>query len=111
MNQKDSLPYPFTFYKNEFDLLYPNNFNIIFIENEERCIGAGIVFIYEERKAIYMAGVALDRTVSSRYKIYYKLRWETVKYAHRNGFRRASLEQNFIWIIFYIYHSTENCFY
>jgi predicted N-acyltransferase len=47
MNQKDSLPYPFTFYKNEFDLLYPNNFNIIFIENEERCIGAGIVFIYE----------------------------------------------------------------
>jgi hypothetical protein len=37
-----------------------------------------------------MAGVALDRTVSSRYKIYYKLRWETVKYAHRNGFRYVS---------------------
>lgn len=90
MNQKDSLPYPFTFYKNSFDLLYPSNFNIVFIENGDRCIGAGIFFIYEEKKAIYMAGVALDRTVSSRYKIYYKLRWETIKYAHRNGFQYVS---------------------
>ena len=90
MNQK-SVPPPFTFYKNNFDLLYPNNFNIISIEKkEERCIGAGIFFIYPERKAIYMAGVALDKTVSSRYKIYYKLRWETIKYAHRNGFQYVS---------------------
>ena len=89
MNQK-RVPPPFTFYKNAFNLLYPNNFNIITIEKEERCIGAGIFFIYPERKAIYMAGVALDKTVSSRYKIYYKLRWETIKYAHRNGFQYVS---------------------
>lgn len=87
---KRGVSHPFTFYKNDFDLLYPNNFNIILIEKEERCIGAGIFFIYPERKAIYMGGAALDKTVSSRYKIYYKLRWETIKYAHRNGFRYAS---------------------
>lgn len=80
----------FTFYKNSFDLLYPNNFNIILIEKREKCIGAGIFFIYPEKKAIYMAGAALDKTVGSRYKIYYKLRWETIKYAHRNGLRYVS---------------------
>lgn len=87
---KRGVPHPFTFYKNAFDLLYPDNFNIILIEKGETCIGAGIFFIYEERKAIYMAGAALDKTVSSRYKTYYKLRWETIKYAYRNGFRYVS---------------------
>ena len=87
---KRGVPHPFTFYKNDFDLLYPNNFNIILIERGERCIGAGIFFIYAEKKAIFMGGVALDKTVSSRYKIYYKLRWETIKYAHRNGFQYVS---------------------
>lgn len=84
------VPYPYKFYKNVFDLLYPDNFNIILIEKGERCIGAGISFIYKERNIIYMAGAALDKTAGSRYKIYYKLRWETIKYAHRNGFRYVS---------------------
>ncbi len=87
---KRGVPYPFTYYRNVFDLLYPNSFNIILIERGEICIGAGIFFIYPERKVIYMVGAALDKTVSSRYKIYYKLRWETIKYAHRNGFRYLS---------------------
>lgn len=90
INQKGSFSYPFVFLKNSFNLFYPNNFNIILIEKEEACIGAGIFFIDEERRSIYLAGVGLDKTVSSRYKTYYKLRWETLKFAHRNGFEYVS---------------------
>ena len=84
-------PNNFKFFENMFNLLYPNNLTITLIEKDKECIGAGISFIYEEKKAMYMAGVALNKNVSSRYKIYYKLRWETIKYAYRNGYRYVSL--------------------
>lgn len=79
------------FLENIFCLLYPKHFSITLIGNGSRCIGAGINYIYDEKKTIYMGGVALDKNMSSRYKIYYKLRWETIKYAHNNGYRYVSL--------------------
>jgi len=78
------------FLENIFNLLCRENLNITLIEKDDRCIGAGINFIYNEKKAVYMTGVALDKDVSSRYKTYYKLRWETIKYAHKNGYRYVS---------------------
>lgn len=79
------------FLENVYNFLYPNDFSITLIEKDGRCIGAGINFIYDEKKTLYMAGVALDKELSSRYKIYYKLRWETIKYAHKIGYRHVSL--------------------
>lgn len=87
----DGTPSNLRFIENVYNILYPSNFSITLIENNDKCIGAGINFFYEPKKTLYMAGVALDKGMSSRYKIYYKLRWETIKYAHTIECRYVSL--------------------
>jgi len=91
-NWKNSgYPSNFLFFENMFNLLYPKHFSITLIEIDGKCIAAGMNFNYEEKETVYMTGVALDKEMSSRYKIYYKLRWETIKSAYDNGYRYISL--------------------
>ncbi len=84
-------PFNLKYLENIYNLLYPSNFSITLIGNDDKCIGAGLNFIYRQKKTMYMAGVALDKEMSSRYKIYYKLRWETIKYAHSMRYHYVSL--------------------
>lgn len=81
MKQKKVKPFPYGFYKNIFKELFPKYFNIALIEINGKCVGAGIFYIFPDKKTIYMTGVGLDKTLSSRYKLYFKLRWETIAYA------------------------------
>lgn len=50
LNRSGTVSYPFKYFKNVWDLLYPANFNIVLIEKEEKCIGASAFFIYKEKK-------------------------------------------------------------
>ena len=81
------------FFLNMFEILYPENLNIILIEKDQTCIGAGLSLVYKNKngKNLYMVGVGLDKSISSRYKIYYKLRWETIKYASEIKCKSISL--------------------
>jgi len=90
--QRGSSYYPFGFFREVFNVLYPDDVNMVLTEGKDgRCIGAGIFYIYEPRRAIYFFGVGLDKSLGSRYKIYFNLRWETIKWTEREGYRWISL--------------------
>lgn len=84
------LPYPFSFFKNIWDLLYPDSFNIISAEKEEKSIGALGFFIYKEKKTIYMTYLGLDREVNGRYRTSFYLIWEAIRFAQKNKIRYVS---------------------
>lgn len=84
------LPYPFSFFKNIWDLLYPDRFNIISAEKEEKSIGALGFFIHKEKKTIYLTYLGLDRKVNSRYRTYFYLIWEAIRFAQKNKIRYVS---------------------
>jgi len=83
-------PFNYNFYMSMFSELSPKNFNIQLIERNDSCIGAGMNIIFPEKECLYMIGVGIDKEVSSRYKIYYKLRWETLKNCNQKGIRYVS---------------------
>ena len=87
MNYIGAQPYPFNFFKNIWNSLYPDNLGIILTEKEENCIGGESFFIYKERKNIYQTYVGFDRDLGGKYRTYYYLNWGLIKWAEKYGFK------------------------
>jgi hypothetical protein len=90
MNYIGAQPHPFSFFKNIWNSLYPDNFGIILTEKEEKCIGGESFYIYKERKSIYQTCVGFDRNLGSKYRTYYYLNWGLIKWAEKHGFKYVS---------------------
>ena len=77
--------HPLTFFENVWDLLYPENFNILLVE-KRKTVGGLAFFKYGER--IYLTYLGMDReSLSSRYSMAPFLLWNSIKWAEGNGFR------------------------
>ena len=80
--------YSYEYFKNIWDLLYPDNFEIILIEKEDECIGATAFFTYKEKSTVYRCYVGYNKEMlSSRYKYTYYDRWKNIEWAQKRGFR------------------------
>jgi len=81
--------FPIKFFKNIWNMLYPENFNVLLVEKKE--IVGGIAF-FKYMKRIYLTYLGIDReTLSSRYRIAPYMFWKAIKWAEENGFRYVSL--------------------
>jgi hypothetical protein len=87
MNKRGLPPLPYALFKNIFDLLFPERFNMLLLEKEGRCLGVGIFFIHPENNTLYGWNIGMDKSVGGRYKIQSKIYWEWIKYAEDNKFR------------------------
>lgn len=87
MRKRKVPPYPYILFKNIFDSLYPDRFNMLVTEKEGRCFGVGIFFIYPEKNSLYKWNLGMDKSVGGRYKIQQNLNWETIRYAEERGIR------------------------
>lgn len=77
--------FPLKFFENVWDLLYPENFNILLVE-KRKTVGGLAFFKYGER--IYLSYLGMDRdSLSSRYSMAPFLYWNSIKWAEDNGFR------------------------
>lgn len=81
--------FPVNFFKNIWNMLYPENFNILLVE-KGKTVG-GVAF-FKYMKKIYLTYLGIDReTLSSRYRIAPYLFWKSIEWAEENGFRYVSL--------------------
>lgn len=91
INRIGGVLYPFKYFKNIWDLLYPDNFNIILVEKGENCIGASAFFIYKNKSVIYLCYAGYEQEIlSNRYNYSYYARWREIEWANKNGFRYVS---------------------
>ena len=91
MNYIGASPYPYAFFKQAWDCLYPDHFNILLMVKEKKCIGAQAFFLYKPRKAAYQTYIGLDRNVKHHGPLYIILSWELIKWAEKNGYHYVSL--------------------
>ena len=91
MSYIGGLSFPFSFFKQAWDALYPDYFNILLTANDEKCIGAEAFFIYKPNRSICQTCIGLDRNVPTRYHTYIYLSWGLIKWAEKNGYRYVSL--------------------
>jgi hypothetical protein len=91
MNYIGASPYPYAFFKQVWDCLYPDHFNILLMVKGGECIGAQASFLYTPRKAAYQTYLGLDRNVQHHGPLYNSQTWELIKWAEKNGYRYVSL--------------------
>jgi hypothetical protein len=85
MKHIDAIARPFTFFENMWDLLFPENFNILLIE-KSKAVGGIAFFIYNGK--IYLTFMGIDReSLSSKYRVAPLLYWSAIKWAAENGLR------------------------
>lgn len=81
--------FPIEFFKNIWNILYPENFNVLLVE-KKKTVGGVAFFKYMKR--IYLTYLGIDReTLSSRYRMAPYMYWKAVKWAEENGFRYVCL--------------------
>lgn len=82
-------PFPFKFFEVMWDLLHPENLNILLVE-KDGIVGGQANFIFDQR--VNSAYFGVNRNIAStRYSIAYCLFWNTIRWAEKNGYRYVSL--------------------
>lgn len=81
--------YPYIFFRNIWNTLFPENFSIILLE-KEKCLGGLAQFKY--KNSFYGGYVAIDRNWSwGRYSLMSYMIWQLIKKAEEIGIRYVSL--------------------
>lgn len=81
--------FPLKFFENIWNMIYPENFNILLAE-KNNTVGGIAFFKYMNR--IYLDYLGIDReALSSRYRIAPYMYWKAIKWAEENGFRYVCL--------------------
>jgi len=81
--------FPIDFFKNIWNMLYPENFNGFLVERN-KTVGGNAFFKYMKR--IYLTYLGIDRgALSSRYRMAPYMFWKAIKWAEENGFRYVCL--------------------
>jgi len=80
--------YPAMFFDNMWNLLYPENFNILFVEGRETL--GGLAF-FRHRQTIYLTYLGLDRKLASSlsraYNVAPFLYWSAIEWAEKHNCR------------------------
>jgi hypothetical protein len=85
MKHFNAIARPFTFFENMWDLLFPENFNILLVE-KNKAVG-GIAF-FEYLGKVYLTFMGIDReSLSSKYRVAPLLYWSAIKWTAENGLR------------------------
>ena len=91
MNYIGGAPHPYSFFRQLWEELHPDYFNILLTIGNGRCIGGEAFFIYSPRKAAYQTFIGLDRNVETQYRTYFYLSWGLIKWCAKNGLQVVSL--------------------
>ncbi len=83
-------PHPYSFFRQLWDELYPEYFNLILTVGDGRCIGGEGFFLFPPRRTVYQIYIGLDREVETQYRTYFYLSWGLIKWCEQNGFKIVS---------------------
>lgn len=83
-------PHPYSFFRQLWEKLYPDYFNILLTLGKGRCIGGEAFFIYPPQRTAYQTFIGLDRNVETQYRTYFYLSWGLIQWCAKNGFRVVS---------------------
>ncbi|MDY6833339.1 MAG: GNAT family N-acetyltransferase [Chloroflexota bacterium] len=83
-------PYPYHFFQELYNRLYPDHFNILLTTDGHNCLAAQGFFAFASRKALYLTYLGLDRKLMKQLHPSDHLHWGTIQWAQNHGFEQIS---------------------